>query len=398
MTKIKVLRIINRFNLGGPTFNAAYLSKHLDEDKFETMLVGGEKDGTEGSSLHITESLGLDPIIIPEMKREIDFKNDYIAYKKVCKLIEEFKPDVVHTHASKAGTIGRLAARKMGVKCVYHTFHGHVFHSYFSKAKTKFYKHVEKRLAKSCTRIIAISDIQKKELGVDHSICPVEKIHVVPLGFDLDRFQENKDEKRQKFRSEYNLKDTTIAVGIVGRLVPIKNHNLFVDSVAMALEKFKGDVKYYIIGDGELREELEAYCKLKNIEISTPEKPNENAPLVFTSWIQDMDRVVAGLDIVALTSNNEGTPVSLIEAQAGGKPVVSSNVGGIENVIIEGETGLLSPRGDSQAFADNLLTLLANSELREKMSAKGWKNVSKRYHYKRLVKDVEEMYLTDINQ
>ena len=137
MAKIKVLRIINRFNLGGPTFNAAYLSKYLDPDKFETLLVGGEKDGTEGSSLHITESLGLDPVIIPEMKREIDFKDDYTAYKKLCEIIEEFQPDIVHTHASKAGTIGRLAARKMGVKNVYHTFHGHIFHSYFSKANSK---------------------------------------------------------------------------------------------------------------------------------------------------------------------------------------------------------------------------------------------------------------------
>ena len=397
MAKIKVLRIINRFNLGGPTFNAAYLSKYLDPDKFETLLVGGEKDGTEGSSLHITESLGLDPVIIPEMKREIDFKDDYTAYKKLCEIIEEFQPDIVHTHASKAGTIGRLAARKMGVKNVYHTFHGHIFHSYFSKAKTTFFKHVEKRLAKSSTRIVAISDIQKKELGEDHNICDPKKIKVVPLGFDLGKFQEDVDLKRAKFRDEYKLAADVIAVGIVGRLVPIKNHRLFLDALALNNKRFNGKVKYFIVGDGELREELESYCKEIGIAYSSPEKNNEKANLVFTSWIEDMDRVVAGVDIVALTSNNEGTPVSLIEAQAGNKPVVSTNVGGIENVILNGETGYLSPREDAHAFADNLLTLLEDKVLRESMSSKGWDNVGERYHYMRLVNDVEKMYLSDLN-
>jgi glycosyltransferase involved in cell wall biosynthesis len=397
MAKIKVLRIINRFNLGGPTFNAAYLSKYLDSEKFETLLVGGEKDGTEGSSLHITESLGLDPVIIPEMKREIDFKDDYTAYKKICKLIEEFQPDIVHTHASKAGTIGRLAARKMGVKNVYHTFHGHIFHSYFSKAKTTFFKHVEKRLAKSSTRIVAISDIQKKELGVDHSICDPEKITVIPLGFDLGKFQEDVDLKRGRFRREYKLEQEEVAVGIVGRLVPIKNHRLFLDALSINNQRFKGKVKYFIVGDGELREELESYCKTIGLAYSSPESKNENANLIFTSWIEDMDRVVAGVDIVALTSNNEGTPVSLIEAQAGNKPVVSTNVGGIENVILNGETGYLSPREDAHAFADNLLTLLEDKTLRENMSSKGWGNVGKRYHYTRLVNDVERMYLSDLN-
>lgn len=397
MSKIRVLRIINRFNLGGPTFNAAYLSRYLDSEKFETLLVGGEKDGTEGSSLHITESLGLEPVIIPEMKREIDFKNDYIAYKKVCDLIEEFKPDIIHTHASKAGTIGRLAARKMGVKCVYHTFHGHVFHSYFSKAKTRFYKHIEKRLAKTSTGIIAISDIQKKELGIDHKICELDKINVIPLGFDLDRFRTNSENKRISFREKYKLESDEVVVGIVGRLVPIKNHKLFLDAIILNNRRYTEKVKYLIVGDGELRGELEQYCDEKNLDYSSPEKESKSANVLFTSWIEDMDTVVAGVDVIALTSNNEGTPVSLIEAQAGNKPVVSTNVGGIENVIINGVTGYLSPREDVQSFADNLLILLKDKTKRENMAQKGWENVGERYHYTRLVKDIEKLYLSNLN-
>ncbi|MGZ4034279.1 MAG: glycosyltransferase, partial [Bacteroidia bacterium] len=143
----KVLRIINRFNLGGPTYNVAYLTKYISSD-YETLLVGGAKDDTEESSGFILENLGLKPVIVEEMLREINIKNDYAAYKKIKKIIREFKPDIVHTHASKAGTLGRLAASSCGVPIIVHTFHGHVFHSYFGKLKTTFYKNIERYLAR----------------------------------------------------------------------------------------------------------------------------------------------------------------------------------------------------------------------------------------------------------
>jgi len=184
----RILRIINRFNIGGPTYNAAYLSKYLSSD-FETLLVAGEKDETEDSSQFILQELGLKPIIIPEMKREINLKNDRIAYKKIKEIIADFKPDIVHTHASKAGALGRLAAYKMKVPVILHTFHGHVFHSYFGKAKTKMYKTIERNLARKSTKIIAISDIQKIELSKIHNITKPNNINVIPLGFDLIKFK-----------------------------------------------------------------------------------------------------------------------------------------------------------------------------------------------------------------
>jgi glycosyltransferase involved in cell wall biosynthesis len=159
----KILRIINRFNLGGPTYNAAYLTKYLEND-YETLLVGGKHDESEKSSMHILDNLGLKPIIIPEMQRSINPINDRIAYKKIQKIIAEFQPDIVHTHAAKAGALGRRAAYNAGVKQIYHTFHGHVFHSYFGTLKTNFYKNIERNLAKKSTKIIAISEIQKKRI------------------------------------------------------------------------------------------------------------------------------------------------------------------------------------------------------------------------------------------
>jgi glycosyltransferase involved in cell wall biosynthesis len=393
----KILRIINRFNLGGPTYNAAYLSRYMPPE-FETLLVGGEKDDSEDSSEFIVKNLGLDPIIIPEMKREIDLKNDFEAYRKMVKIIEDFKPDIVHTHASKAGTIGRLAAANMKVPVIIHTFHGHVFHSYFGKMKTVMYKNIERNLARRSSTIIAISEKQKTELCLIHRICKPEKIRVVPLGFDLSRFTVNMQDKRSTFRLRYNIADDEIAIGIIGRLVPIKNHKLFIEASKIVLEKTQNKIRLFIIGDGEDRLNIESMARKAEIPFIDAMTSNAIAPLTFTSWIQEIDVACAGLDIIALTSLNEGTPVSLIEAQAANKPIVTTNVGGIENVVVEGVTALLShSKTDPNQFADLLLQLTENKERRDDMSRTGWEHVRNKFHYTRLVRDMTELYYDLLN-
>jgi glycosyltransferase involved in cell wall biosynthesis len=387
----KVLRIINRFNLGGPTYNVAYLTKFMAPE-YETILVGGEKDETEDSSQFILDNLGLEPIIIEEMKREINLKYDRIAFQKIRQIIRDHKPDIVHTHASKAGTIGRLAAKVENVPIIIHTFHGHVFHSYFGKLKTLFYKSIERFLASISTKIIAISDIQKSELSDIHKIAGRNKIEVIPLGFDLNKFQENIQEKRKQFRLKYNVPDDVVAIGIIGRLVPVKNHELFLDAVKFLKNNSKKKFKAFIIGDGELRKQIEASAKEKGILFETPESPESDANLVFTSWMKEVDFALSGLDIVALSSFNEGTPVSLIEAQAAGKPIVSTNVGGIENVVLKNKTALLSDIDKPLDFCENLQILLENEEMRKDMSIRGWDHVVKKFHYTRLVQDMKNLY------
>jgi glycosyltransferase involved in cell wall biosynthesis len=387
----KVLRIINRFNLGGPTYNVAYLSKYMSDD-FETLLVGGAKDETEESSDFIVNNLGLKPIIIEEMLREIDLKNDYAAYKKIKKIIQEFKPDIVHTHASKAGTIGRLAASSCGVPIIIHTFHGHVFHSYFGKLKTTFYKTIERYLAKKSTAIIAISEIQKKELVEIHKICNADKVKVIPLGFDLSKFQDKIDEKRKSFRTKYNIDDDEIVISIIGRLVPIKNHTLFLEALKIVSEKTTTKIRAFIIGDGEERDKIESKALELKIPFVDGTKSNEKTLLTFTSWIKEIDVALAGSDIIALTSFNEGTPVSLIEAQATNKPIVTTNVGGIENVVIPNGTAFLCENNNLSQFSEALLKLIENDELRINMSQKGWSHVKEKFHYTRLVKDMENLY------
>lgn len=389
--KIKVLRIINRFNLGGPTYNVAYLSKYLSDD-FETLLVGGAKDESEESSDFIVNNLGLKPIIVEEMMREIDLKNDFTAYKKIKKIIQEYKPDIVHTHASKAGTLGRLAASSSGVPIVIHTFHGHVFHSYFGKLKTAFYKNIERYLAKKSTAIIAISEIQKSELVDIHKICNSKKVHVIPLGFDLSKFQENQELKRKHFREKYNLADDEIAISIIGRLVPVKNHPLFLEGLKQVSTQTSKKIRAFIIGDGESRAEIEAKATELGIPFIDGTKSTQKTLLTFTSWIKEIDIALAGSDIIALTSYNEGTPVSLIEAQAANKPIVTTNVGGIENVVLPNKTAFLCENNNATEFSNQLLKLLEDDVLRHNMSQNGWMHVKEKFHFTRLVSDMEKLY------
>lgn len=387
----KVLRIINRFNLGGPTYNVAYLSKFLSQN-YQTLLVGGQKDESEDSSEFILDKYGLKPIIVEEMMRELDFKNDWKAYWKIRKIIEEYKPDIVHTHAAKAGTVGRLAAYHCKVPVIIHTFHGHVFHSYFGKLKTLFFKTIERYLARKSTVIIAISEKQKEELSLIHQIAKPEKFRIVRLGFDLQKFQDQQTEKRASFRSKYLLDDDEIAVGIIGRLVPVKNHAMFFDVIQRVSKSTSKKLRAFVIGDGESRDALLNYCNEKQLQHVEFLKQEQKSLVTFTSWIKDVDWALAGLDIVCLTSFNEGTPVSLIEAQAANKPIVSTKVGGIENVVLENETAFLHAIDDTEGFSQSLLKLVNDDAMRARMSQKGWEFVRENYHYTRLVRDMEKLY------
>lgn len=388
----RILRIANRFNLGGPTFNVAYLTKYLPSD-YETLLIGGDKEENEASSSHILADLGIEPIIIPEMKREISVGVDMAAYRAIEKIIDEFKPDIVHTHASKPGAIGRLAAHNRKVPVIVHTFHGHYFHSYFGALKTNMFKQIERSLAKRTSKIIAISDIQKHELSIEHKIAPPDKFEVIPLGFDLDRFRTDTDRKRKEFRDEFNVKDDEVAIGIIGRLVDVKDHKYFLRLARHVLDETTKKVRFFLVGDGEMRGELEAFCNEMEIPFNAfPKYEPKDAPLTFCSWRNDIDRINAGLDIVVLTSKNEGTPVSLIEAQASGTPVVSTNVGGVENVVEHGVTGLLAESSNELKMAENLMSLVESEELRRKMSANGWSHVGERFHYSRLISDMDGLY------
>lgn len=381
--KIKVLRIINRFNIGGPTYNATFLTRFLSDD-FETLLVGGYPEAEEADSLHILKEYGVEPMLIEELKREPNFKSDRIAYKKLKAIIKEFQPDIVHTHAAKAGALGRKAAHACKVPVIVHTFHGHVFHSYFGKMKSKLFQLIERNLASKSTRIIAISNLQKSELSEKFSICRKEKITVIPLGFDLLKFHQNAENSRVETRKKYGIEHDEVAIAIIGRLAPIKDHSFFIDVITEIQNQTTKKVKVFIVGDGEERLNIEN--QLKNIEIT------ERFSVIMTSWIKDIASFNPGMDIICLTSKNEGTPVSLIEAQACNVPVISTDVGGVKDIVLENETGFIVTKDAKLEYTQKLLKLIEDEALRKSMSEKGWDFVRERYHFSTLVGNVERLY------
>jgi len=383
----RILRIINRFNLGGITYNVSYLSKYMPRE-YETLLIGGPEELGEESSLFIPREMGLEPTLIMELRRSIHPLSDYFAYRKIKKIIREFHPEIVHTHASKAGAIGRLAAIHCKVPVIVHTFHGHVFTGYFGRRKTEIFKKIERYLSKRSSAIIAISEIQKKELVFQYKVSSNEQTVVIPLGFDLDRFMQNKAEKRKQFRERFLIDEDELAIGIIGRLAPVKNHFLFIDAIENVSLKTGKKIKALIIGDGEMRNTLKEYLDEKNLSYSDR---GGDALFVFTSWIKEVDVALAGLDLVCLTSKNEGTPVSLIEAQAAGKFIVSTDVGGIRD-ILHPSCGLLSSADDVKAYKDNLLRAVINFSDFNKMAHLAQNEVVEKFSYKRLCNDMNLLY------
>ncbi|MBW7868020.1 MAG: glycosyltransferase [Brumimicrobium sp.] len=381
--KIKILRIINRFNLGGPTYNATFLTRFMS-DEYETLLIGGVHDEDEADSLHILEEYGVKPIIIPEIKREINFKNDRIALKKIKQIIREFQPDIVHTHASKAGFLGRYAAIQLNVPVVLHTFHGHVFHSYFGKIKTQVFKQIERYLARRTSGIIAISPIQKEELANEFHIASKDKIAVIPLGFDLERFAKHDESIRREIRAKYNIQENEVAIAIVGRLAPIKDHGYFLDVIEAMLQSTHTPCRIFIVGDGSEKAMIK-----HRVEKINQQYPNV---ITMTSWIYDIASFNQGVDIMCLTSLNEGTPVSVIEAQAAGIPVITTDVGGVRDILDDGASGFVIKRENIETYIDKLRLLVDNSDMRKEFALYGQQKVLMNFGYKRLISDMDKLY------
>ncbi|MDZ4822690.1 MAG: glycosyltransferase [Flavobacteriales bacterium] len=384
---MKILRIINRFNLGGPTYNAAHLTRYLSP-KYETKLIGGAPLPEEEHSGFILDNLGLQYSELKEMKRGVNALSDVWAWREMSRIIKEYRPDIVHTHAAKAGALGRMAAWRNKVPIIVHTFHGHVFSQYFNSVKTGLIKKTERFLASKSDAIVAISESQKRELVHVHRICSENKVRVIPLGLDLLRFSVAREKRREIFRKKYLLEGNEFALGIIGRFAAVKNHNLFFDALKLLAsthpqKKFKA----FVIGDGTTKREMIKYCA----PLRVSEKPDADAQIIFTSWIKNMEEVLPGLDCVVLTSLNEGTPVSLIEAQAASVPVISTDVGGVQDCMIHNQTGILLHSFDEAELTDSILNL-HDPALRFQMGQKGCEFVNSKFSWQRLVADMDQLY------
>lgn len=393
---IKVLRILNRIHLGGPIYNVAYLTKYMGNG-FETKLLLGPPLEDEISAEYLLNELGVDYTLIPNMKRSFSIVNDIKAFFIIRGIIKKFNPQIVHTHAAKAGALGRLAAWTCGVPVIIHTFHGHVFHSYFSGLLSGVIRRVEKLFAKISTVIIAISDVQKHELSQVYKIAKPDKFKVVPLGLDLDNFTFDRENKRAAFRSEHFIMNNEVAYALIGRFAHVKNHKLLFDAFKIIKDQFPeafNKIIIFLVGDGERKASFQEQLTLYGIPFSEKTRDFAGGGVVFTSWIKHVDRVIAGFDGVLLTSHNEGTPLSLIEAQAAGVPVICTAVGGVENVVINEKTGLIIPPGDEISLANAMLRFLNNPEDRQKMGTAGEVWAHANFSYRRLVSDMQDVYLS----
>jgi len=375
--------VIARLNVGGPAIHVINLNTGLDPARFESILVTGTENPGEGTLLDLAVERGIRPVVIPQIVAEATLKpRDLKALISLYRLMRQERPHIVHTHTAKAGFVGRLAARLAGVPVVVHTYHGHVLHSYYSPTKTRLLRRMERGLGVLTDRIIAVSEQVRSDL-VDYRVAGAEKISVVPLGFDLKPFLDSAMQ-RGRFRRELCLSNGAPLVGIVGRIFPIKNHRLFLDAAARIAAEEKA-ARFVVVGDGTLRQEMEEHANALGIADR----------VIFTGWRRDLPRIYADLDALVVSSNNEGTPVSAIEAMAAGCPVVATRVGGLPDLIRDGETGSLVPRGDAPALAAAVQRLLRDHESARRIGQTARARVAERFAVERLIGDIEHFY-TDL--
>ena len=377
--KIKVLRIVTRLNIGGPAFHTILLTAHLDPEIFRSRLVKGEEGKQEGEMNELLKRKKVIPILIPELTRELSLKEDLTAFWKMYKLICQERPDIVHTHMAKAGTLGRLAAKLAGVSIIVHTFHGHVFHSYFGTLKSKIFVLMEKLLALLSTKILVVSQKQREEI-LGYKIAPSRKVVCIPLGLELEPFLEA-ERKRGQLRRELNLSQDRKLVGIIARLVPVKGHN-FLFEAARRINSVFPQIRFLVVGDGPLRKELEDLAAQLGIRKN----------VIFCGFRKDLPKIYADLDVVVLTSLNEGLPVAIIEGMAAAKPVVAFDVGGVRDLIQDNVTGILLPFGDVQKLADSITHLLKNPGESERLGQNARRRAYPHLDFRRLVGDMEDFY------
>ena len=376
---IRVVRIIARLNVGGPAIHATLLTDRLNPSRYHTTLVTGAEDASEGNYVSLHGLAGAHIVQIPELGREISGPRDIGSLSALVRLLRRERPHVVHTHAAKAGALGRVAAALCRVPAVVHTYHGHVLRGYFSPRKERTYRAIERGLARVTDELVAVSPRVREEL-LAMGIGRADRFSVVPLGFDLDSFA-GAAAHRGELRAELGLPAATPLVGIVARLVPIKAHEVFV-AAARRLHDARPDTQFVVVGDGERRGEIEALLDTARLRTVTH----------LLGWRADLARIYADLDVVLLTSRNEGSPVALIEARACARPVVATRVGGVPDVVRQGETGWLVAMDDDRALAQQVLDVLDRPDRGATVAEAARHHVHATYGADRLVNDVDALY------
>jgi len=374
---LRIARVIARLNVGGPAQHVILLAAGMDPARFQSTLITGVPDPDEGDFAALARSRGLEPVVIPSLGRAIHPAHDLAALVRLVALFRMLRPDLVHTHTAKAGALGRVAARLAGVPILVHTFHGHIMEGYFSPAVTRLFLGIERALARRTDRIVTVSPRVRESL-LALGIGRPEQVEVVPLGLPLERFVAAAP-GGARLRERLAIPPDAPLLGSVGRLVLIKDHpTLF----AALCQKDAGAAHLLVVGDGERRTALEAMAW--NLGLA--------GRVHFLGWREDLETILPELDMVICCSRNEGTPVALIEAMAAGVPVLSTDVGGVADLVTHGKTGWLVPAGDPAALARGIRDLLADAERRWDLVAAARPAVLGTHGASGLIQRIEAMY------
>jgi glycosyltransferase involved in cell wall biosynthesis len=374
---MRVARVITRLNVGGPGRHAILLTAGMDPARFATTLITGVAGEEEGDLSKLARASGIEPLVIPELRRSIHPARDLVALIKLVRIFRDLRPDLVHTHMAKAGALGRAAARLSGVPISVHTFHGHVLEGYFHPAVAQMFCWIERGLGRGTDRIVTISPRLREDI-LAMGIGRPERTEVIPLGLDLARFHAVPS---ARLRQALGLPGDTPLLGIVGRLVPIKDHPTLFQAMGL-LEASVDAPHLVVVGDGERREELQRLAH--DLRLDTR--------IHFLGWREDLEAILGELDVVICCSRNEGTPLALIEAMAVGVPVLSTDVGGVGDVVSHRETGWLVPPGDPSALAQAIRDLMAAPALRARLAEAARAAALERYGLEKLIRRTQEMY------
>ncbi|MEN8149573.1 MAG: glycosyltransferase [Planctomycetota bacterium] len=376
----KIVRVIARLNVGGPSRQAILLTRRLDPERYDSVLVTGRVSPHEADMTGVARERGIAPIVLDGLGRAPSPLDDLRAFLSLVAILWRERPDVVHTHTAKAGALGRVAALLTSVPTRIHTFHGHVLHGYFGRTGNAVVRAAEMFLGRLATRIVAVSPEVKSDLAGRHRILPAERIGVVPLGLELEPLY-IADRHRGALRRELGIGPEAPLIAMVGRVTPVKEPEVALAAMRRVVDA-RPDAVLALVGGGEMLDEVREQVERLGLGDSVR----------LLGWRSDLPVIFADADVALLTSRNEGTPVALIEAGAAAVPAVATDVGGVRTVVEDGETGVLTPRGDDEKIAEALLELLDDPARRRAMGAAARARIRSRFSAERLLADIARLY------
>ena len=385
---ILVHRVIARLNIGGPALHVVSLTSGMDEsERFDTRLLAGRTTGDEGDMTYYARDRGVEVTELPGLSRRLSPLGDLGVLWTLFRLFRRDRPTIVHTHTAKAGTLGRLAALLAGVPVRIHTFHGHVLGGgYFSPWATRAYLEIERQLARISQRLIVLSHRQEREMVEELNVAPASQFTVVPLGLDLRPFQQvNRELARRTTRERLGIEESEVVVGIVGRLVPVKNHDLLFRTHRVLEQRIGRRLRILVVGAGLREEELRRMVDTLGI----------GEKVLWLGWQRDLQDLYPAMDALALTSFDEGTPVAILEALAAGTPVAARSVGGVPEILVGVPFARLIPEATVGSVARTLEeTLRLTPKGNEVEEVR--RDISERFSEKRLVEDMKALYLREL--